>query len=278
MKLTTLQNNPALLGLAEQFTDIVYSTATGVSLTATILCPWKADETARHPAIVFVQGSGWTCPNPGYELPQLSEYARAGYVVMTIRHRSRLEGHPFPAFLEDTKCAIRFLRAHADKYQVDPERVAIFGTSSGGNTALLVAMTGDDPRYKTAEYGEYSDAVCCMVECFGPTYMEKMGSEEKNRQLVETLSGDQDHVETMRAMSPYCIARKGMSYPPMLLIHGDADTMVPYEQMLLMGEKLDEIGADGRMICIHDAPHEGNFWSRELHRQILAFLDAHMLA
>ncbi len=275
MKLTTLQYNPHQLGQAEQLTDIPYSTATGELLTATILRPWE--KTGRYPAIVFVQGSGWTLPNPGYELPQLSEYARAGYVVMTIRHRNRKEGHPFPAFLQDTKCAIRFLRANAEKYQVDPDRIAIFGTSSGGNTALLTALTGDDPRYKTEEYAEFSDKVCCMVECFGPTWMERMGTEESAGDLVATLAGDRDHLEVMREMSPYCVAKKGESYPPMLLIHGDADTTVPYEQMLLMGEKLDEVGADGRMICVHGGPHEGTFWSRELHRQILAFLDAHML-
>ena len=170
MPILHLPINPTLQGLARTRWDVIYSTATGTPLKAVLITPWN-EAIKNRPAIVFVQGSGWGFPDVNFEIPQLSELAQAGYVVMTVTHRNRYDGHPFPAFLQDVKCAIRFLRAHADQYGVDPQRIGIYGTSSGGNTALLVAMTGDDPRYKTEEYQEYSDSVCCMVECFGPTWI-----------------------------------------------------------------------------------------------------------
>src|SRR5690606_6431839 len=114
-----------------------------------IMVPWYEktdsleDEVPRRPLIVFLQGSGWTFPDVNYEIPQLAEYARNGYVVATITHRSYKDGYPAPAFLQDAKTAIRFLRKNANVYGIDPNRVCFWGTSSGGNTAMLVAMTGD---------------------------------------------------------------------------------------------------------------------------------------
>ncbi|MCB8600020.1 alpha/beta hydrolase, partial [Blautia sp. DFI.9.9] len=69
-------------------------------------------------------------------------------IVATVQHRSALDGHAFPAFLQDVKTAIRYLRAHAAEYQIDPDRVGIWGTSSGANAALLTALTPNDPRYE----------------------------------------------------------------------------------------------------------------------------------
>lgn len=277
MPIFTLPHNPTLQGMARTHLDITYSTASGVALKAAIITPWN-EEIKNRPAIVFVQGSGWTCPDLNYEIPQLSELARDGYVVMTVTHRSRLEGHPFPAFLQDVKCAIRYLRAHADKYGVDSDRIGIYGTSSGGNTAMLVAMTGDDPRYKTEEYREYSDAVQCMVQCFGPTDLEKMGiTPELREDMVKQMTGDADPWQVMREMSPCCIIEAGKQYPPMLLAHGDADEIVPFNQCEMMYDAMRAIGQEPCMIRVTDAPHEGSFWSRELIRYITAFLDAHLL-
>ena len=274
MSILTVSNNPSLEGQARIHLNVTYSTAAGVSLPAAILQPWGV---GPHPAILFVQGSGWTTSDIGYQLPQLAEYARAGYVVMTIVHRSWRDGYAFPAFLQDVKCAVRFLRHHAEKYAVDPARIAIFGTSSGGNASLMTAMTGDDPRYRTEEYGEYSDAVVCAVDCFGPTWMEKMPRPEKRQELIQKLSGGREPVQVMREMSPYCISDASSAYPPILFVHGDADDVVPFEQSQWMFDKLRALGKEAELICVHGAPHEGNFWSREVHGLIRAFLDAHLM-
>ena len=285
MKFQSIANNPALTGLAEISPDIVYAEHGGKKLTMRVLTPWKngVNENERYPLILFIQGSGWTFPNINYEIPQLGWYARHGYVVATVTHRNSNDGFPFPAFLEDVKCALRYLRANADKFRIDPEKVTAYGTSSGGNTALLLGLTGDDPRYKTDEYADQSDAVGAVIECFGPADMDALrdhhtGGDRTKPFLTSLLGTDPEvNAKNTRDMSPLAIVKDGTEYPPFLLIHGNADPVVPYEtQAVPMAERLDQAGCDVSLICVEGAEHEGNFWSDELHGLILAFLDEHM--
>lgn len=276
--------NAELDGLARVVPDVVFSTATGQDLKLQLLLPWRANQEGklekRYPLIVFVQGSAWTFPDVYFELPQLGQYAQAGYAVATVTHRNCLEGHPFPAYLQDVKAAIRFLRTHAGDYAIDPERVCIWGTSSGGNTALLVGLTGDDPAFETAEHPGVSSSVQLVVECFGPTDTLQMVREQYSDQedqpgsIFYGLCGGKvaQHEDVLRAMSPYYHVQPGRAYPPFLLLHGDADPVVPYEQGLKMYDRLLGAGCDARMVCIGGAPHEGSFWSQRLHGLILGYL------
>lgn len=283
----SIQKNPALEGLAEITPDIVYAEHGGKKLTMRVLTPWKnnVNETRRYPLILFIQGSGWTFPNINYEIPQLGWYARHGYVVATVTHRNSNDGFPFPAFLEDVKCALRYLRANAAEFRIDPGKVTAFGTSSGGNTALLLGLTGDDPRYQTEEYADQSDAVSAVVECFGPTDMFAMrdhysgGNPDPNQIFLESLLGSDPETakKNARDMSPLCIVKDGVNYPPTMILHGDGDWVVPYEtQALPMADRLDEVGCDVTLIRVEGAEHEGNFWSDELHDIILEFIDRQM--
>lgn len=274
-----IPHNPKLRGMARMLPDVVFSAETGSELKMQILRPWEGEDnpgSCRFPLIVFLQGSGWTKPNLYFEIPQLAEYARKGYVVATITHRSYQEGHPAPAFLQDAKTAVRFLRAHAAEYSVDPDRVCFFGTSSGGNTALLMALTGDDPRYRTGEYAGYSDAVQLCVECFGPTDLEAMSRDwdKEKPGFFQFFGGDPrtEKQDLMRAMSPLLVFRQTGKCPPTLIIHGDADPLVPYTQGTGMYQALVEGGVDAEMICVDGAPHEGSFWSARLHEEILDFI------
>lgn len=179
--------------------DVVYSTIEGKELKLTMIVPWtvlpgpeeKKEEKEKRPLLVFVQGSGWTTPDVNLELPQMIRFAEAGYVVAMVVHRSCLDHAPAPAYLQDVKCAIRFLRKSAAQYEIDPERVAIWGTSSGANTAQLVGLTGDMACYKTEEYPEYSDAVNLVVSCFAPTDVTVLAEGEfgKSEDGIQILTG-----------------------------------------------------------------------------------------
>lgn len=287
-EIRVMKNNPELEGLAAINPDVVYSTATGTELKMSIIMPWlgNPENDKKYPLVVFLQGSGWTSPDRNFEIPQLCQLARDGYVVATITHRNSLDGNPFPAYLQDTKTAIRFLRANAEKYHIDPERVAMYGTSSGGNTSLLVGLTGDDKRFKTDEYREYSDAVKVVAECFGPTNIRAMvdvlpaeAAEEFWGKLFRCLAGSdkiEDVYAVMDKMNPINYVKAGEKYPPFLILHGDADTLVPYEQSVEMYEALCDAGADVQMIRVTNAPHEGDFWSRELIDEIYSFIKARL--
>lgn len=277
MKFTTIKHNPSLSGMASWLRDIPYSTATGVELKMQILTPWAANKPAnaekRWPCIVFVQGSAWAFPDVAFELPQLGEFARNGYVVATVTHRSSRDGYKAPAFLEDVKTAIRFLRKNAAKYHVDADRIGIWGTSSGGNTALLVGLTGDDPLYKTDEYSEYSDAVKTVVDCFGPADLpDQFTKEDGSKPSDEALSiaarllGETREEQMKRAalINPIQKIVPHKKYPPFMLLHGDHDEQVPYSQSQKMAEALCKNDVHTEFVRVEGAPHEGSFWSRNL--------------
>lgn len=278
----TIKCNPELKGMAVMIPDVIYSTAQGVDLKMQILTPWKSDISPIQPAyplIVFVQGSAWTHPDVYYQLPQLAQFAREGYVVATLTHRNSLEGHPFPAFLEDVKAGIRYLRKHASKYLIDPDRVGIWGTSSGGNTALLVGLTGDEPCYKTKEYEEFSDSVKLVVDCFGPTdltfALDNLPNLEENmKKIFEGLRGEDtpENLKKLMEINPVNHMKEGQSYPPFFILHGNADTLVDYSKSELMYHRLSDAGAEVSLVCVEGAPHEGSFWSNELLDLIKVFI------
>lgn len=284
LPIRTLKNNPSLAGMARLLPDVTYSTQTGAPLKLWMMLPWVPEgtdtATLKRPAIVFVQGSAWTFPDVCFEIPQLSQFARMGFVVATVTHRNSLEGHAFPAYLQDVKCAIRYLRAHAKDYGIDPARVAIWGTSSGGNTALLVGLTANDPAYETEEYAGISDEVSAVCACFGPTDLPAMLNKldyvqnDEFSAIFRGLLGDDPVLakERMIEMSPVSHVEAGKSYPPFLVLHGTADPLVPYAQCEAIAEKLFDCGADVQMLAVEGAEHEGSFWSEALLSEIASFL------
>lgn len=270
-----LPMNPHLKGQAELIGPIEYSSC---GQTLTLIRPWAPKNDYAHqppcPVILFVQGSAWTSPNLNYEIPMLSHYAEEGFAVATVTHRSIANGYPFPTFLKDVKCAIRFLRAHARQYGLDPARVAAFGTSSGGHTVCMLGLTGDDPAFRTEEYPDFSDAVCAVVSCFAPTDLQALFSHYRNRDnpnewMCSAFGPDADTWDQqMEIYSPVSRVQNGQPYPPFLLLHGDADPVVPVAQMESLYQRLKEAGADVTARYVDGAEHEGNFWSPEVREVI----------
>ena len=270
-----LPKNPPLLGQAEVIGPVQYS-KNGQSLT--LILPWAPNDdrskVTPRPLILFVQGSSWTTPNLGYEIPMLSRYAEEGFAVATVSHRSARDGYPFPAFLLDVKCAIRYLRAHAADYAVDPDRILAFGTSSGGNTVCLLGLTGDDPELKTDEYHDVSDSVRAVIACFAPTDLNALFEYLKDvpdiRAAMKAYFGpDEDAWEAvMRRWSPVNLVRDGVKYPPFTLLHGTGDPVVPCAQMEALYLRLKKAGACVTAYYVDGAEHEGDFWSAEVRRVI----------
>lgn len=277
--------NPTLRGLASMERGVVYETRGDLELKLDLIFPQAATapkNTEKFPLIVFLQGSGWTKPNPDYEIPQLSRFAQAGYVVATIDHRHAKDAPGTPAFLEDTKSAIRFLRANAAKYSIDPERVCMWGTSSGGNTALLVGMTYDVPEFDVGSNLDQSSRVQLVVDVFGPADLEYIVAHYfKNSDEVEAdntfryLAGGApiDNLPLFRKISPQSYIAAEKELPPMLILQGDKDTMVPYRGSLRFYNAMVKAGYDVEFVKVEGGPHEGVFWSPELFDFIRSYID-----
>ncbi|MBT1170009.1 alpha/beta hydrolase [Bifidobacterium sp. SO4] len=241
------------------------------------------------PAVLFIQGSGWTTPNRMYAVPRLLKLVARGFVVATVGHTDSQGGrHPFPEYLCDVKSALRYLRLHAERFHIDPERIGIWGTSSGANTALLVGMTQGDARYDDGSNAGASDAVDYVVSCFAPTdAFGLLNGEEPdaNPDIIDCVAcvagaANADGVddETRRrayAMSPYRIVTPDTDCPPTLLLHGDSDTLVSYAQTEKLYRRMGEQGHDVHMIRVAGGEHEGNFWSEPVTAAIIDFIETH---
>ena len=279
----TIKNNPDMLGLVDMKTNIVFSSANGEELALQLLKPMWKSAGSGFPLVVFIQGSAWTKPDQFWQIPQLSMLARRGYVIASVTHRSCWNASA-PAFLQDVKTALRFLRTHAAEYDINPERVCAFGTSSGGNTALMLGLTGNDPAFETGEWAGVSTAVNCVVDCFGPTDLNKMIEEQygamprDKENLLYALGGADPaaYQQTLSQISPIQYVKEGVSLPPFLILHGDADTVVLYEDSEALYDKLIACGHEANFVHITDAPHEGSFWSGELLDIIFDFIEKHI--
>ena len=284
MVIYEIENNPELTGQVRLIDNVTYAAVDGRPLKMAILEPWTQRfplkyHLAPRPLIVFVQGSSWRVGKMGEQIPQLVQFVKAGYVVATVQHRNTLDGYPFPAFLEDVKTAIRYLRRRAVKFAIDPDRVAIWGTSSGANAAMLVGLTGDDPRYAGHLYRTESDRVNAVVSCFAP--MDVLDTFDytaavPGSELLKFCLLGMDRKkwpEIAKEMSPLDQVKPGQDYPPFLLFHGDADKVVPYQQMVKMYDKLEADGYDVAAYRVKGANHEKDFWSERIYQTVLEFLD-----
>lgn len=275
----TIPNNPTFEGLLDLKANIPFACPDGEELCLQLLKPQWSSGGKGFPLVVFIQGSAWCKPNQFWELPQLSLLVRRGFVVASVTHRHCAQA-PAPAFLKDVKTALRFLRSHAAEYDIDKTRVCAWGTSSGGNTALLLGLTGDDPAFEGEDYAGESTAVQAVVDCFGPTDLNKMinvqysGAPLTEDNLLYTLGGrnPDTYQETLRQISPMAYVESGRTLPPFLILHGDADPVVLFEDSEAFYDKLAVHGYEADLVRVTDAPHEGNFWSPQLLEIIFDFI------
>ena len=279
-----IRNNPAMEGLIDMKPNIVFSAPGGEELALQLLKPmWQSEGGRGFPLVVFIQGSAWTKPNQFWQLSQLSQLAHRGFVIASVTHRSCWTD-PAPAFLKDVKTAIRFLRVNAAEYDIDPERVCAWGTSSVGNTALLMGLTGGDPAFETDEYAGQSSCVKAVVDCFGPTDLVKMiegqyaWAPKNDENELWALGGKREETchDLLSLISPVNYVKPGRALPPFLILHGDADDVVLFEDGEILYDRLIENGYEADFVHVTGAPHEGNFWSQELLEIIFSFIEKHI--
>ena len=283
MSVTVISHNPTHEGLLDMRANIPFASPDGEELCLQLVKPQWSSGGQGFPLVLFIQGSGWQKPNQFWEIPQLCLLAMRGYVIASVTHRSCFTA-PAPAFLQDVKIALRFLKANAREFDIDKNRVCAWGTSSGGNTSLLLGLTADDPAFETGEYAGESTAVQAVVDCFGPACMVDLYDHQpaelqhSNENLLYHLAGKDPLTcrDTLALVDPAAYVKPGRQLPPFLLLHGDADDMVAYEQSESFYHLLEKHGCSADLVRVTDAPHEDTFWSRELLEIIFAFIEKNL--
>lgn len=235
--------------------------------------------TLRMPCVVFVQGSAWGKQDCYRTLPLLVDIARQGFVVASVEYRSAYV-EKFPGFVSDVKAAIRFLKANADLYGIDPTRIAVWGHSSGGHTALMVGATGWTREFDEGIYPEQDSSVCACVAYYGVSEFTPFlkGGKFARPILFDVLLGKEGAKDpkNVERLSPVSYIHKEQNYPPFLLMHGDVDAIVPFEQSVFMYNKLRECGKRADFYKVRGANHNQFFWTPEVLQITARFLKAYV--
>lgn len=152
--------------------DVVYVNRDGLDLHLHLQV-LSATSKEPLPCIVYVQGSAWMKQDVYVQFPQLAKFAARGYVIASVEYRHSGIA-PFPAQVQDTKTAIRFMRKNAERFNIDPENIFVWGDSSGGHTAVFVGITSGNKNLDTDEYSGFSDKVNAIIDYYGPSDIVKM--------------------------------------------------------------------------------------------------------
>lgn len=275
--------------------DVVYGRKYGVALTLDVFTPRK---NANGAAAVFVVSGGWVSAReflgfagPGF----INELVNRGYTVFAVVHGSQPK-FTIPEIVQDMHRSVRFIRHHAKEYGVDPDRIGIYGGSAGGHLSLMQGLAGDkgDPAAKDAVDKESSrvQAVACF---YPPTDFLNYGKDgevalgrgvlsgfrapfdfhelDKKSNSFVPVTDEQKVLEIGRKISP--VNHVSADDPPTLIIHGDADKLVPIQQAEILIKKLKDTGVEAKLVTKPGAAHGWPDQAKDL-VLIADWFDAHL--
>ncbi|HEV2118329.1 MAG TPA: alpha/beta hydrolase [Terriglobales bacterium] len=239
----------SLAAHARMLKDVVYTRAGGMDLTLDANIP---DGSGPFPAAVLVHGGGWVAGDKQQYITYIFQpLSDADFAWFSINYRLAPQYH-FPAPADDIEQAIRFVKAHAAQYKIDPKRVALIGESAGGHLVSYVgARNQPDSR------------VAAVVSLYGIHDFITAAMEWKPfpHEVLELFNIHQVNAETAPLLikaSPVVYVNKNT--PPFLLIHGSKDEDVPYDQSVEMCARMKQVGARCELITIPGAPHGMDHW------------------
>lgn len=237
--------------------DIPY--ANGQKLDA-----WTPSGKGPFPAVIIVHGGGWEAGDKAHEWirPLFAPIEQAGFAWFSIDYRLA-PAHPWPACLDDTKAAVRWIKANARRFNVDPNRIAILGESSGGHLVNWIGVDPDPALRVRAVVSFYG------LSDFVSRYKAQNSVLAKNvRQLIHIgveAPVDDQVLAKLREISPIHHVRRGM--PPFLFIHGTEDRGVPLEQSTVFCDQIRRVGSSCEVLSVPGAGHGVSNWEKqpELH-------------
>ena len=212
------------------------------------------------PLIIWVHGGAFRMGSKEDELPL--PYLEAGYALASINYR--LSQHAlFPAQIEDCKGAVRWLRAHANAYGLDPSRFAAWGPSAGGHLAAMIGVTSHVEEYEVGQHLDESSRVKVVVDYYGPTDFLQMDSQRPAGGMIHDTpdSPESELVGGPIQENPEKVARANpVTYvtadaPPFLIVHGNADPLVPYGQSKLLVAALQAAGVPVTFYTVEGGGH-----------------------
>ncbi len=256
--------------------DVIYGRKYGTALTLDVFAPQGQ---ANGAGVVFVVSGGWFSAHEAINPAWFPELLKRGYTVFTVVHGSQPR-FTLPEVIEDMHRSVRFIRHNAGRYKIDPNRLGITGGSAGGHLSLLIGTSGREGNPKAKDPVDQESSRVGAVACFFPptdflnygregrdvfvALKEELGPfkapfdflrlDEKDRRFV-LIEDPAERLDIARKVSP--ITHVSPDDPPMLILHGDADKLVPIQQAEIMRDALTKAGVPAEIVV---RPGEGHGW------------------
>jgi acetyl esterase/lipase len=269
---------PSLAGAAPPVKDVLFASPDGHELRLDLYLP---EGVKNPPLVVFIHGGGWR--NNSYNkclTPWLTDY---GFAVASVGYRLS-DVAKFPAQVHDCKAAVRWLRAHADEYEYDADRVGVAGTSAGGHLALMLGVTAGVEQLEgdVGGHADRSSRVQAVVDYFGPSDFvlrskNQPSKTEKPDSPVRLLLGAaaSKNQQLARLASPAFHVTGDDA--PLLIVHGDKDRTVHLDQSQRMVEEYNKSGLDVTLEVVPNAGHGGAaHFTSQYRRKVAGFFRKHL--
>ncbi len=229
----------------ETLIDATYCTMDGSPQKMDIYFP---ESGGPWPVLVYVHGGSWMHGDKSEAALFAREITAHGYLVVSINYRLYPPA-TFPAMIQDVKCAIRSLRANASQFNLDPNRIGAMGVSAGGHLVGLLGTTDQSAGWDVGQYLDQSSRVQAVIAMAGVMDLSRNFPNADIEAMKRIGFGEYNVAEA----SPITHVTPGD--PPFLLIHGDRDELVPYEQSQLMYDRLVQMGIPAQLIIVKNAGH-----------------------
>jgi acetyl esterase/lipase len=256
--------------------DVEYANPDGQQLQLNIALPKNVQGTL--PCILCIHGGGFRAGNrEGYN-NLLIKLAGRGYAAATMEYRLAPK-YQFPAAIYDVKAAVRWLKANAAKYHIDPERIGVTGDSAGGHLVQFLGVTADIKRFEGDEGNpEQSSRVACVVNRYGPSdFTKSYGKSVDAAEVLPLWLGG--NVET--ALQKHIVSSPlnwvTPAAAPTLILHGTEDKYVAYEQGVWMRDRLKSCGVEVEMLTLEGAGHGfKGADAKKAEQAMMDFFDKHL--
>ncbi|MDO4586156.1 MAG: alpha/beta hydrolase [Planctomycetia bacterium] len=261
----------------KEINNIVYKVAQGQEIKLNLFLPTAEGEPISNaPLLIDIVSGGWNSPGPGDGgFWRACKSVERGFAVASVAHRSVAPDCIFPAQIEDIKAAVRFLRAHAKEYGIDPNRIAAYGTSSGGHMASMLGISDKFRLFDVGENLEQSSQVqividlCCTADM--AFYLER-SPEQTPEPVYSVLGASRDNnlsnseraapiIEKARKYSP--ITYVDNDFSPTLILQGTRDQAVIPSQSCLFYEALNRAGVRTELYLDNSQGHTANLFPWE---------------
>jgi acetyl esterase/lipase len=247
--------------------DITYHRASGADLKLDVYRPSNA--TGPTPVLMFMHGGGWTNGSKNSSLFAFLPFLEMGWAVVNVEYRLA-DVALAPAAVEDCRCALRWIYQNAMQYKFDLDNIVTTGQSAGGHLALTTGMIpesagldrqcpGDRRRaWTTGELGTQEMKVAAVLDFYGITDVEDLMNRKPGTSGNFTeawLGSAMDRAAIAKRVSPTTYVRKGL--PPIMIIHGTADSVVPFDQATKLKKMLDAAGTPNQLYPVEGGGHGG---------------------